>query len=135
MIGLFNTSVIGVKEEVGGKMSLILDPAPKLPIYDCCCSVTKSCQTLCNPLACNPVACQAPLSSTISRKVLQFMSIESVMPSNHLIPCCPLLLLPSIFPSIRLFSSESGLCIWWPKYWSFSISPPNEYSAFDFLCD
>ena len=84
MIGLFNTSVIGVKEEVGGKMSLILDPAPKLPIYDCCCSVTKSCQTLCNPLACNPVACQAPLSSTISRNLLKFMSTESVMSSNHL---------------------------------------------------
>ena len=59
------------------------------------------------------------------------MSIESVMPSNYLIPCCPLLLLPSIFPSIRVFSSESALCIGWPKYWnfSFSISPSNEYSG------
>src|SRR5574341_2570009 len=58
------------------------------------------------------------------------MSIESVMPSNHLILCCPLLLLPSIFPSIRVFSNESVLCIRWPKYWnfSFSISPSNEYS-------
>ena len=55
------------------------------------------------------------------------MSIESVMPSNHLILCHPLLLLPSIFPSIRIFSNESALCIRWPKYWSFSISPSNEY--------
>ena len=57
------------------------------------------------------------------------MSIESVMPSNHLILCCPLLLLPSIFPSIRVCSSESVFCIRWPKYWSFSISPSNEYSG------
>ena len=58
---------------------------------------------------------------------LRFMSLELVMPSNHLILCCPLLLLPSTFPSIRIFSSESALCIRWPKYWSFSISPSNEY--------
>ena len=58
------------------------------------------------------------------------MSIESVMPSNHLILCCPLLLLPLIFPSIRVFSSESALCIRWPDYWSSSISPSNEYSGF-----
>ena len=57
------------------------------------------------------------------------MSIESVMPSNHLILCRPLLLLPSTFPSIRVFSNESVLCIRWPKYWSFSISPSNEYSG------
>ena len=59
------------------------------------------------------------------------MSIESVMPSNHLILCCPLLLLPSVFPSIRVFSNESDLLIRWPKYWSFSfnISPSNEYSG------
>ena len=63
------------------------------------------------------------------------MSIESVMPSNHLILCCPLLLLPSIFPSIRVFSNESVLCIRWPKYWSFSfsISPSNEYSELIFF--
>ena len=75
-------------------------------------------------------ACQASLSFTISRSLLKFMSIESVMPSNHLIPCHPLLLLPSIFPSIRVFSNESALHIRWPKYWSFSfsISPSNEYS-------
>ena len=76
-------------------------------------------------------ACQAYLSITSSRSLLTLMSIESVMPSNHLILCCPLLLLSSIFPSIRVFSSESVLCIRWSKYWSFSfsISPSNEYSG------
>ena len=74
-------------------------------------------------------ACQASLSITNSRSLLKLMSIESVMPSNHLILCCPLLLLPSIFPSIRVFSSESVLLIRWPKYCSFSfnISPSNEH--------
>ena len=71
---------------------------------------------------------QAFLSFTISWSLLKLMSTESVMPSNHLI-LCPLLLLPSIFPSIRVFSSDSTLHIRWPKYWSFSISPPNEYSG------
>ena len=61
--------------------------------------------------------------------LLKFMSTESVMSSNHLILCFPLLLLPSIFPSIRVFSNELALCIRWPKYWSFSISPSNEYSG------
>ena len=70
---------------------------------------------------------QASLSITISQSLLKFMSIESVMPSNHLIFCYPLLLLPSIFPSIRVFSNDSALHIRWPKYWSFSISPSNEY--------
>ena len=67
----------------------------------------------------------------ISQSLLKFMSIESVMPSNHFIFCCPLFLLPSIFPSIRVFSNESALQIRWPKYWSFSfsISPSNEYSG------
>ena len=72
---------------------------------------------------------QAPLSSILSHSLLKFMSIVSVMASNHLILCHPLLLLPSIFPSIRVFSSESDLHIRWPKYWSFSISPCNEYSG------
>ena len=73
---------------------------------------------------------QASLSITNSWSFLKFMFIESVMPSNHLILYCPLLLLPSIFSSIRVFSNESVLCIRWPKYWSFSlsISPSNEYS-------
>ena len=76
-------------------------------------------------------ACQASPSFTISQSLLQFMSTELVMLSNHLILCCPLLLLPSIFPSIRVFSNESVLLIRWPKYWSFSfsISPSNEYSG------
>ena len=68
------------------------------------------------------LACQAPLSITNSRSLLKLMSIESVMPSNHLILCCPLLLLPPIPPSIRVFSNESTLCMRWPKYWSFSFS-------------
>ena len=76
-------------------------------------------------------ACQASLSITNSRSLLKLMSIESAMPSNHLILCHPLLLLPSIFPNIRVFSNESVLHISWPKYWSFSlsISPPNEHSG------
>ena len=75
--------------------------------------------------------CQASLSCTVSRSLLKLMSIESVMPSNHLVLCCPLLLLSSIFPSIRVFFIELTLCIRWPKYWSFSfrISLSNEYSA------
>ena len=74
-------------------------------------------------------ACQASLSITNSRSLLKLISFESVMPSSHLILCCNLLLLPSIFPSIRVFSDKSVLCIRWPKYWSFSfiISPSNEH--------
>ena len=74
---------------------------------------------------------QASLFITNSRSLLKLMSIESVMPSNHLILCCPLHLPPSIFPSIRVFYNESFLLIRWPKYWSssFSISPSNEYSG------
>ena len=72
---------------------------------------------------------QASLSFTISRSLLKLMSIESVMLSNHFILCHPLLPLPSIFPSIRGFSNESAPHIKWPKYWSFSISPSNEYSG------
>ena len=73
---------------------------------------------------------QASLSVTSSWSLLKLMSIELVMPSNHLILCLPLLLLPSIFPNIRVFMKESALCIKWPKYWSFSfnISPSNEHS-------
>ena len=72
---------------------------------------------------------QTLLSFTISWSLLKLMSIESVMPSSHLILCCPLHLLPSIFPSIRVFSSESALHIRWPNHWSVSISPSNEYSG------
>ena len=77
------------------------------------------------------VAHQASLSFTISQSLLKLMSIQSVMPSNHFFFCHPLLLLPSIFPTVRVFSSESALCTRWPKNWSFSfsISPSNEYSG------
>ena len=93
-----------------------------------CCSVAQSCLTLCDPLDCS---IPGFLSFTLSQSLLTFMSIESVMPSNHLILCCPLLLLPSVFPSIRVFPSELALRIRWPKYWSFSfsISPSNGYSG------
>ena len=99
------------------------------------------CSTLCDPWT---AACQAPLSFTISWSLLKLVSIESVMPSNHLVLCCPLLLLPSILPNIRVFSNELAHRIRWPNYWSFnfSISPCNEYSGlisfridwFDPLC-
>ena len=90
--------------------------------------VAQSFLTLCDPWT---AARQASLSITDSRSLLKLMSIELVMPSNHLILCCPLLLLPSIFPIIRVFSKESVLCIRWPNYqnFSFSISPPSEYSG------
>ena len=95
-------------------------------------SVSLSVQSLsCFPLFVTPwtEACQASLSITNSWSLLKLMLIESVMPSNHLILCRPLLLPPSIFPSIRVFSKESVLCIRWPNYWSFSfsISPSNEH--------
>ena len=111
--------------------------------------VTQSCPTLCDPMDCStpvlPVhhqlpeftqtyvhwALQASLSITSFQSLPKLMSIESVMPSNHLILCCPLLFSPSIFPSIRVFSNESVLHIRWPKYWSFrfNISPSNEHSG------
>ena len=89
-------------------------------------SVAQLCPTLCEP---RTAARQASLSISNSRSSHKPMSIESVIPSNHLILCCPLLLLPSIFPSIRVFSDESALHIRWPKYWSFSfkISPTSEH--------
>ena len=92
------------------------------------CSVALSCQTLCNPMDCNtpgfPVHHQLP-------SLLKLISMELVMPSDHLILCRPLLFLPSIFSSIRVFSNDSALCIRWQKYCSFnfSISPSNEYSG------
>ena len=91
-------------------------------------SVTQLCPTLCDPVAATQ---QVSLAIALSRSLLRFVSIESVMPSNHLILCHPLLDLPSIFPSIRALSSELVLCIRWPQHWSFSfsISPSNEYSG------
>ena len=106
----------------------------------CCCSVAKLCLTFCDPMNCStpgfPVFHHYPESA-------QTQSTGFVMPSNHSILCCPLLLLPSIFPCIRVFSKKSALHIRWPKFWSFSfsISPSSEYSGlisfridwFDFL--
>ena len=92
------------------------------------CLVTKLCPILCDPMT---AAHQSSLFITNSLSLLKLMSIESMMPSSLLIFCHPLLLLPSVFPSIRVFSSESVLCIRWSKYWifSFSIGPSNEYSG------
>ena len=92
-------------------------------------SVAQSCLTLCDPM--NREARQTSLSITNCWSLPKLMSIESVMPSNHLILCHPLHFLPSVFPSIRIFSNESVLRIRWTKYWSFSfdISPSNEYSG------
>ena len=101
-------------------------------ITKCISSVHFSCSVVSDSAVSWTAACQASLSIiTNSRSLLKLMSIESVMPSNHLVLCHPLLLLPSIFPSSRVFSNESVLCIRWPKYWSFSfsISPSNEYSG------
>ena len=89
-------------------------------------SSVQLCPTLCDPI---DAAHQASLSIANSQSLLKLMSVESVMPPNHLILCHPLLLLPSVSPSIRAFSNESLLHIRWPKYWSFSISPSNEYSG------
>ena len=104
--------------------------SPFLGSCSCCCySVAQSCPNFVTPWT---AAHQASLSFTITRSLLKLMSIKSVMPSNHLVLCHPLLLLPSIFPNIRVFSNkESALCIRWQKYWSFSlsISPSNEYSG------
>ena len=88
------------------------------------------CLTLCNLMDCMQHA-RLPCPSLSPRIYSQLMSMESVLPSNHAILCCPLLLLPSIFPSIRVFSNESALRIRWTKYWSFSfiISPSNEHSG------
>ena len=95
-------------------------------------SVDQSCPTLCDPMDYS-----TSLSITNSWSLLKLMSIRSVMPSNHLILCCPLFLLPSVFPSIGVFSNESALHIRWPKYWSFSFSfsRSNEYSGLIFKID
>jgi len=91
-----------------------------------CCSVTLSCPTLCDPMDCSMPG--FPVLHHLLG-LLKLMSIESVMPTNHLILCRPLLLLPSVLPSIRIFSNEVALHIRWPRYWSFSFSPSKEYSG------
>ena len=109
-------------------------PLPPLRSFLHCCSVL----IVVHLLSCVwlfeiswTVPCQASLSFTISQSLLKLMSIELMIPSNHFIFCHLLFLLPSVFPSIRVISNEPALCIWWPKYWSFSfsISPSNEYSG------
>ena len=96
-----------------------------------CCSVSQLCPTLFDPMDCStPSFAVLHHLRELPNSSPKLMSIESVMPSNHLVLCCPLLL-PSVFPSIRVFSSELALCIRWLKYWSFnfSIRPSNEYSG------
>ena len=108
------------------QVSIQISTPPRGFSNDCfCCSVIKSYQLYVTPWT---VACQAPLSSTISRNLHELVYNELVMSSNHLILCHPLLLMPSIFLSIRVFSNELALWIRWPKYQSFSNSPSNEYS-------
>ena len=97
--------------------------------WDLDCSVQFSCLVILDSAIPRNAACQASLNITNSLSFLKFMSIKLVMPSNHLICCHPLFLLPSIFPIIRVFSNETVLCIRWPKYWSFSISTSDEYSG------
>ena len=108
-----------------GQVALHLPPRMEPPP---CCSVAQSSLTLCDPMDCS-----TPGSPVLHHllELAQTLSIELVMPSSHLILCRPLLLLPSVFPSIRGFSNESTLCTRWPNYWSFSfsISPSNEYSG------
>ena len=96
----------------------------------CCCSVTESCPTLCDPM---DYSTPGFPTLHVSQSLLKLMYIELVMPPNHLILCRPLLLLPPIPPSIRVFSSESTLQMRWPKYWSFSISPSNEHPGLVFF--
>jgi len=113
--------------------------SPRTQSFPATAKSLQSCPTLCDPIDGSPPGSPVPgilqakvsLSFTISWNLLKLMSIESVIPFNHLILCFPLLLLPSIFPSIRVFSNELALCIRWPEYWSFSfrISPSNEYSG------
>ena len=91
-----------------------------------CCSVTQSCLTFCDPMDCSMPGCFVLHHHP---ELFKSMSIESVMPSNHLVLCFPLILLISIFPRIWVFSSELALCIRWPKYYRFSFSPSNEFSG------
>ena len=129
--GLFQGSILRIGQSIEISASESVLPTN---IQDCILysvqfsSVAQSCQTLCDYMN---RRCQTSLSFTISQNLLKLMSVESVMPSNHLILCHFLLHLLSIFPSIRIFSSELDLCIRWPKYWSFSFStsPSNEYSG------
>ena len=108
--------------------NILCQRSPRIEAVCCCYSVAKSCPTLCDPM--NLSMPSLPVLHCLL-ELLKLLSIESVMPSNYLIACSPLLLLPSTFPSIRVFPSESTICTKWPKYWkfSFSINPSNEYSG------
>ena len=111
--GSVSTQRGGMGKEMGGKFKM-----EQICASDQIRSVAQSCPTLCDPMDSSN---QASLSITNSQNLLKLMSIESVMPSNHLILCRPFLLWPSIFPRIRVFSNESVLHIRWPKYWSFKL--------------
>ena len=117
-----------LKVASGVKGSLLGPPAAGEALLPCyyCCSLAEPCRLFVTPWT---AVRQASLSIINSQSLLKLMSIESVMPSKHFVLCHTLLLLPSIFPSIRIFSSESVLRIRWLKYWSFSISPSDEYSG------
>ena len=119
-----------LKVASGGKGSLLGPPAAGEALLPCyyCCSLAEPCRLFVTPWT---AACQASLSFTISQSLLRLLSIDAVMPVNHLILCRPFLLLPSIFRSIRVFSNESALRIRWPKYLSFGVSirPSNEESG------
>ena len=128
---MWNPPRPGTEHVSSASVGRFLSTAPlQCPCRCCCscCSVTQLCPNFVTPWT---AACQDSLSITNSHSLLKLMPTESVMPSNHLIFCRPLLLPPSIFPSIRVFPNESVLHIRWPKYWSFSlnISPSNEYSG------
>ena len=128
---MWNLPRPGIEHVSSALVGRFLSTAPLQCPCRCWCScrsVTQLCPNFVTPWT---AACQDSLSITNSHSLLKLMSIESMMPSNHLILCRPLLRLPSIFPSIRVFSNESALHIRWPKYWSFSfsISPSNEYSG------
>ena len=128
-VRLFTTTWTAARQAPPSFTIPLTSPLPIDSHICCCCLVTQLCPTPCDPWA---AAGQAYLSFTISWSLLKLKSIESVMPSTYFTLCCPLLLLPSIFPRIRVFSSELALCIRWQKYWSFSfsISPSHEYSGF-----
>ena len=116
-----NDSFMGIIKRTLHEISLCRITPFRVKCGHCSCSVSQSCLTLFNPWT---EAHQASLSFFISRSLLKLMSIESVMPYKHPVLCRPLLLPPSIFPSIRVFSKESALHIRWPKYWSLSIRVP-----------
>ena len=109
------------KSSILGSLSLLGNTSFSADFFlphNICCSVTQLCPTLCDPMDCS----LASLSFTVSWSLLKLLSTAWVMPSSHLIFCRPLLLLLTVFPNIRVFSSESALCIKWTKYWSFSFS-------------